>query len=213
MTRTITDVFSQFDTSIVSDALDEHDIDGVVTGLHPAHPDSVAVGRARTLQFSPVAGDAEEATNFPYAMLTEIESDRMLVIDGVGDDLSCWGGNASRLAAAGGANGVVIDGGFRDVREVRSSSVPVFAARPTPRTGQRRVRVSAVDEPIDLRGVTVEPDDVLVADATGIVVVPSEAAEAVAQTAESILAEELLVESKIEHGATIEELQRDDHAF
>ena len=212
MASSITDVYSMFDTSVVSDALDKHDIDGVITGLPPAAPDQTTVGRAHTMRFE-LVDDPGERTNFPYAMLNELLEDRVLVIDGVGPDISCWGGNASRLAENAGVAGMVIDGGYRDIPEIREGSFPVFARQPTPKSGQRRLAVEAVGEPLDIDGVTVNPDDLIVADATGVVVVPAEKAAEVAETAEATLREELLVERKIEHGATVADLQSDDHEF
>ncbi|WP_331234332.1 RraA family protein [Natronorarus salvus] len=211
MTESVADTFRLFDTSIVSDALDEHGIDGVITGIEPAHPNQRAVGRASTLRFERV--DEPRETNFPFAMLHELAADRVLAIDGVGPELSCWGGNASRLAANAGVSGVVVDGGYRDVPEVHGGEFPVFARGPTPKTGQRRVTVEGIGEPIAIDGVTVAPGDVIVADATGVVVVPADEAAVVAETAEGILGEELLLEAKIDAGATVPDLQRDGHAF
>lgn len=212
MPPSITDVYRMFDTSIVSDALDEHGIDGVVTGISPAHSAQTAVGRAHTMRFERVAEPGSE-TNFPFAMLNELVADRVLVIDGAGPELSCWGGNASRLAANAGVNGIVVDGGYRDASDVSEASIPVFGRAPTPKTGQRRVTVEGIGEPVEIGGVTVAPDDLIVADATGVVVVPADETAAVAETAEEILAEELLLEEKIANGATVEDLQRDGHAF
>lgn len=212
MTSSITQVFAMFDTSVVSDALDEHGIDGVIDGISPADPDQTVVGRAHTMRFEE-AETQDEETNFPYAMLHELVENHVLVIDGVGPDISCWGGNASRLAENAGVNGIVVDGGYRDVPEIRAGTFPVFGRAPTPKTGQRRVTVEEIGEPLDIDGVTVRPDDLIVADATGIVVVPADDAEAIASTAEKTLREELLVEEKIENGASVSDLQRDDHEF
>lgn len=212
MESSVTDVFSMFDTSVVSDALDDHDIDGVVNGLPPAEPSQRAVGLAHTMRFE-LVDDSGEKTNFPYAMLNELIADRILVIEGVGPEISCWGGNASRLAENAGVAGIVIDGGYRDVPEIRAGSFPVFARAPTPKSGQRRLAVEAVGEPVEIDGVEVAPDDVIVADATGVVVVPAAEAAAVAETAEETLREEHLVETKIDHGATVADLQQNDHEF
>lgn len=212
VTRTLTDVFASFDTSIVADALDEHGIDGVVTGIDPVQPARTAVGRAHTLRLRE-ANEAGSQTNFPYAMLRELTKDRVLVLDGGPPDVSCWGGNATRLAANAGVGGVVVDGGFRDVSEIRDVAVPVFGRSRTPKTGQRRLTVDRVGEPVEIGDVTVAPNDLVVADATGIVVVPDDAVAAVADTAETLLGEELLISEKIASGATVEDLERDDHEF
>lgn len=211
MARRPTDAYRAFDTSIVSDALDEHDIDGVITGIRPVDPTFRATGRALPMRFEAV--NTETDTNFPFAMLEELEAGYVPVIDGVGTDCSCWGGRASQLAANAGVNGVVVDGGYRDVDDIRNGSFPVFGRAPTPRTGQRRVRVAATGEPVTIDGVTVAPDDLVIADATGIVVVPSDTASAVADTADDLLAEELLLERKIDRGATVDDLRQEGRSF
>lgn len=212
MANDIADVFRTFDTSVVSDALDEHGIDGVITGIEPADATWTAVGRVHPMRFEE-ASDPGTETNFPFAMLRELAPGRVLFVAGAGSEVSHWGANASRLAANAGANGVVVDGGFRDVPAVRNGPFPVFGRVPTPRTGQGRITVDGVDEPVEIDGIAVAPDDVVIADATGVVVVPSDEAAAVADTAESILAEELLLERKIANGATVEDLQGSGHSF
>ncbi|WP_238532953.1 RraA family protein [Halalkalicoccus jeotgali] len=201
-----------FDTSVVSDALDKYDIDGVITGLPPAESGQTAVGRAHTMRFE-WADNPGKQTNFPYTMLNELLNDRVLVIDGVSPDISCWGGNASRLAENAGVSGVVINGGYRDIPEICEGAFPVFARQPTPKSGQYRLTVESIGEPLEIDGVVVNPEDLIIADATGVVVVPAENAVDVAETAEITLREELLVERKIENGATVTDLQSNDHEF
>ena len=212
MSQTVLDVFEMFDTCIVSDAVDRHGIDGVINGLPPAHPEQAAVGPAHTIRLEPT-DEPGTGTNFPYAMLHELAADRVLVIDGADPGVSCWGGNASKLAANEGMNGIVVDGGFRDIPDIREGSLPVFGRASTPKTGQERLSVEEVGEPVEIDGVSVAPDDLIVADATGIVVVPADDVSEVAATAEEILREELLVESKIDAGATVPDLETDAHDF
>lgn len=210
----VLNVFEACDSNVVSDALDEYQATGggIITGLAPAHPEHTAVGIARPLVFDRVFG--AEPTNFPYAMLDCIADGEVFVIDG-GDDpeVSCWGSLASRLAAAGGLNGVVVNGGYRDAGDIRDGSFPVFGATKTPRTGQRRMRVVSTDEPATIDGVQVAPGDIVVGDATGIAVVAAADAERVAAIAADILDEEETIESDIDAGATVADLKQDDREF
>lgn len=212
--RTVPDAFEGCPTSVVSDALDRIDLDAerVVTGLAPADPDWHAAGRALPLRFEPVA-DPGEPTNFPFAMLEAMAPDAVFVIDGAAPDLSCWGGLASRLAAQAGMAGVVVDGGFRDVPEVRRSDLPVFGRQPTPKSSQRRVEVAAVGDPVTVDGVSVEADDVVVADATGVVVVPGDDVEEVAAAATTILEEESTLDDEIASGLDLETLEERHEGF
>lgn len=199
------------DTSVVSDALDDHGIPGVVDGIDAADPSFAAVGRARPVRFERARG--EGSTNFPFAMLEAMGAGDILVLDGVSETVSCWGGRASELAAAAGVAGVVVDGGYRDVPEIRDGGFPVFGAAPTPRSGQGRMRVAATDAATTVRGVRVAPGDVVVADATGVVVVPADDAPAVAETAAGIAAEETELEAAIEDGATAADLRDEGREF
>jgi regulator of RNase E activity RraA len=207
----IIDQYREFDTSVVADALDDHGVGGVVHGVSPAGPGLTAVGRARPLRFERARADG--STNFPFAMLTAMGAGEMLVVDGVSERLSCWGGRASQLAANAGVAGVVIGGGYRDVAEVRESGFPVFGAAPTPRSGQGRVRVASTDEAVTVDGVCVAPGDVVVADETGVVVVPEAAAEAVAKTAAEVAATERDLEAAIAGGATVSDLRERGQQF
>jgi 4-hydroxy-4-methyl-2-oxoglutarate aldolase len=62
----------------------------------------------------------------------------------------------------------------------------VFAGSVTPRVGTNR-RVGLTQVPISLAGVPVRPDDLVVADADGVVIIPAEEAAAVTERAEGIL--------------------------
>lgn len=212
MDSEVIETFRTADSSIVSDALDQYGIDGVATEIGAVDPSQAAVGRAHTLRFEPVSEPGSK-TNFPYALLEELRADRILAIDGVGPELSCWGGNACVLAERAGVEGVVVDGGYRDVPDIRSGTFPVFGRAPTPKTGQRRLTVEEVGGTIDIGGVAVSADDVIVADGTGVVVVPAERASEVAATVAEIHSEESVIEEKIDAGATVADLEDDDHEF
>jgi regulator of RNase E activity RraA len=204
-------VFEECDTSLVSDAMDERGLDGVITGIPPAAPGHRAVGRARPLRFERTAG--EGTTNFPLAMLEALAAGEVLVIRGASPDVSCWGGQASKLAENAGVEGVVIDGGFRDVPEIRDGSFPVFGRGPTPRSGQRRVRVAATGEPVTVDGVRVAPGDAVLADATGVVVVPAEHEAAVAGSAADLLESESDLAERVAAGEGLDSIREDHEQF
>lgn len=207
-------VFTECDSNVVSDALDATSPErgGIITGLPPAHPRHTAVGIARPLAFERVSGG--DPTNFPFAMLECLTDGEVFVIDG-GDDpnVSCWGGMASLLAAASGMAGVVINGGYRDATDIRDGEFPVFGATQTPVTGQRRMRVVSTDEPLTIDDVEIAHGDVIVADATGVAIVPAEAAQTVAAEATEIIEEEAIIEDRIAAGASAADLQEEGREF
>lgn len=58
--------------------------------------------------------------------------------------MSTFGGLSTSAALAGGMAGIVIDGGCRDVEEIRSSGLFVASRHVTPRSGKLRVKVVEV---------------------------------------------------------------------
>jgi hypothetical protein len=76
---------------------------------------------------------------------------------------------ASLAAKVKGVAGLVVDGGVRDIDEMVEHRFPVFARHPVATTGRTRLKVNAINIPIEIDGVSVNPGDVIVADSTGVV--------------------------------------------
>ncbi len=72
-----------------------------------------------------------------------------------------------------GAAGIVIDGGIRDICELRSAKFPIFARFITPAVGDKE-GPREINRPISCGGVPVAPGDYVLADDNGIVVVPKD---------------------------------------
>jgi 4-hydroxy-4-methyl-2-oxoglutarate aldolase len=73
-----------------------------------------------------------------------------------------------------GLAGMVIDGGARDVEELEEIGFPVWSRSQTPATSVGRYVPVAKNVPVTCGGVLVRPGDWIVADKTGVVVVPLE---------------------------------------
>ena len=109
-----------------------------------------------------------------HVAVANAPSGSALVVD-VGDlaDYGYWGEVLTTAALARGLEGLVIDGGVRDIGPIERLGFPVFASTIALR-GATKNQVGAVDVPIRCGGAPVTPGDWVVGDADGVVVVPGD---------------------------------------
>jgi len=120
--------------------------------------------------------------------------------------MGSWGGLLAMAASLRGVAGVVADGACRDVDEAREMGFAVFARAGAVRTARGRVHEQSCGEPVSLSGITVHPGDVIVADGSGVVVVPAADAERVTERAEFIARREAAMQDSLRAGAPVSEV-------
>jgi RraA family protein len=116
-----------------------------------------------------------------HAALVLAKPGDVIVVDGKGD-LSCalTGALMAAHAKKAGIAGFVIDAAVRDTEDCARGDFPIFAAGANP-NGPLKNSGGRINWPVSLAGTTVNPGDLIVGDADGVVVVPRErAAEIVA---------------------------------
>ncbi len=139
------------------------------------------VGRAATALMRPVLkNDTRKYPNHILDILDEAPAGSVLVYvmqDGL--EIAAMGNLMGTTAKVRGLAGAVIDGAVRDITELKRLQFPVWSRRVSPATSVGRMISVDKQVPVKCGEITVHPGDYIVADADGVVVVPTAAAEKV----------------------------------
>jgi 4-hydroxy-4-methyl-2-oxoglutarate aldolase len=137
-----------------------------------------------------VAGPAYTARCCPgdnlmlHAAIHRAPAGCVVVVEGGDAEFALAGGNVCAVAQKNGIVAFVLDGVVRDIAEIRAMRFPVFAKGVLPKPGAKEL-LGTLQQPIRCGGVAVSPDDVIVADEEGIVVVPAGECAAVLEAAQA----------------------------
>ena len=179
-------------TSTFANSLDDFGLaEYILPTIKAVAPGMRAAGPALTVAESVGDTGTYKSEDFKIGAIIDAASfGDMIVISGGGARVSTWGGMASFAAKKKGVVGLLADIGVRDLEEMIEFQFPVFARHVTPLTGRTRLKIEGINEPVKVDGVLIEPGDLIVADGTGVVVLPSARAEEVVVNAERYSADD-----------------------
>jgi len=200
---------SQYSTSIVSDALDELAVLGVLPGIEARRVGQRrVVGRALPVRLQPKSNDPSAyrfggGVGKPLEQVLQTMQDGDIVVMDLGGSnrAAAWGGLASRIAQRRGVRGTIMWGACRDVDEIRAIGYPVWSVAVCPRRSRNEFTFGAINEPITIQGVTIAPRDFIIADESGVVCVPQGRFGEVIALCARIAVQERVLEAQVLNGS------------
>ncbi|HEX4443705.1 MAG TPA: fumarylacetoacetate hydrolase family protein [Galbitalea sp.] len=182
-----------------------------IDGLTPTRPEAKLIGRARTLRFVPNREDLFDQFGGGYnAQKRAFDSlgvDDVLVIEARGERGTGTVGDILALRAqVRGAAGIVTDGGVRDLDAVTALDIPTYHAGPHPAVLGRRHVPWDTDITVACGGATVQPGDVIVGDADGLLVIPPALVEELVDAAIEQEREETFIAEQVAAGESVDGL-------
>lgn len=168
------------------------------------------VGEAFTLRYIPAREDLNPIEVFKkpeHPQRVAIETcpeGSVLVIDSRKDARAASAGSilVSRLMKRGAA-GIVTDGGFRDSKEIAELDFASYHSRPSAPTNLTLHQAIAINEPIGCGDVAVFPNDVIIGDDDGVMVIPAHLVEEVVEECLQMTLYEKFVMEKVIGGQSI----------
>jgi regulator of RNase E activity RraA len=182
-----------------------------IQDVHPLGPMKESmVGEAFTLRYMPAREDLNPLTAFrdrghpQRKAVEECPPGAVFVIDSRKDARAASAGGIliTRLKVRGAA-GVVTDGGFRDSAEIASLGFPAFHSRPSAPTNLTLHQAIEINGPIGCGDAPVFPGDVVVGDADGVIIIPADIADEIANETTEMTAFEDFVTEEVRGGRSI----------
>lgn len=199
-------------TSTIAGVLAKHGYHGLfMPGVARVAGDGHMIGMATTLRLLPARPDgdfapADNARNPQRVAVEGVRPGDVVVVDARGSTRSGVLGDilCTRMAVLGAA-GIVTDGGMRDTHLLDSVGVPIYCTSTHGAASPVEHTCADVNLPVTCGGARVNPGDIIVGDADGVIVIPRHLAEQVAiDAAEQELKETWVLEQVQNGGSTLE---------
>lgn len=188
------EAFLQCSTSNISDAM--HRKGAMDAGILARQTGKRIAGRAVTV----FTADGDWAKT--VEAIDVAQKDEVLVIDQRGGQTAMWGELASTSCVGKGIAGLVTDGAVRDIDDIRVMEFPVWSRWVVPNAGEPKGH-GQIGLEVKCGGQTVRNGDWIIADDMGVVVVPQEHAQEVANRSLEVHEKENRLREEIKRGKTL----------
>ena len=179
-------------------------------GPRPVRPESPRlIGRAFTLRFIPAREDLATPKSWSSprstrAAIEDMPAGCITVVDAMGiTDAGIFGDILCARMAKRGVTALVTDGVVRDMAGVLSTGLPLWCAGAAAPPSVAGLTFVNWHEPVGCGGVAVFPNDLIVADADGAVVIPAALVDDVATQGPEQEALEGWIMNEVEGGARL----------
>lgn len=161
--------------AVVADALDSlgYTHQSPRVRLTPYSGDSVLIGRCKTTLWTDMYHEDPNTYDLELQAVDSCEEDSVMICAAGGSmHAALWGELLSTASRNSGCVGAIVDGATRDITKIREMGFSVFARGTSVYDSLNRLRVVNVDVPVEIDGVRFCPNDLVIADIDGVVVVP-----------------------------------------
>jgi len=185
--------FSLVSTPNISDAMHKQ---GVMEDLKPIKLGFHMVGKALTVRTC--NGDWAK----PIEAIDKAEIGNVIVVDANGGKTALWGELATWSAKLKKLGGVVIDGAVRDLDDLIKIDFPIFTKHVSPNAGEPK-GFGEIGAEITCGNQTVRSGDWVIGDDSGVVIVPKEIAQEIANRALDVKEHENRIREEIKSGGSL----------
>jgi 4-hydroxy-4-methyl-2-oxoglutarate aldolase len=207
--KEIVEGYRELATGNICDAMGRYG--SMSASIRPILNQCKMVGPALTVKIYP-------ADNLMLHKATEVaKPGDVIVVDAGGyPDMAILGDLLCLVCKTKGIEGIVLDGGVRDIEGIRELGFPVFAKGVIP-VGPLKDSPGSINIPIHCGGVSVAPGDLIVGDTDGVAVIPKARIQEVLEKGRAIVEKEQKMRERIRKGELIYDilglgklLQRED---
>jgi regulator of RNase E activity RraA len=207
----IVDALKPVSTATITTVLLKHGLRRVwMRGTRPIRPEQPrTIGRAFTLRFIPVREDLATPASWSSPRSTRAAIEDMppgcvAVADAMGvTDAGIFGDILSARIKQRGVAGLVTDGVVRDMAGVLKTGLPVWCQGAAAPPSVAALTFVNWQEPIGCGGVSVYPDDLIVVDDDGAVLIPAALVDEVVRVAPEQERMETWIMDEVSNGAKL----------
>jgi 3-hexulose-6-phosphate synthase/6-phospho-3-hexuloisomerase len=185
--------FSLVSTPNITDAMHKQ---GAMSGIKPIKLGFHMVGRALTVRT--IDGDWAK----PIEAIDKANKGDIIVVDVNGGRTAIWGELATWSAKSRKLSGVVIDGAVRDLDDLVKIDFPIYSKHVSPNAGEPK-GLGEIGAEITCGNQIVKTGDWIIGDDSGVVIVPQEIAQEIANRALDVKEHENRIREEIKSGSSL----------